>query len=73
LPGQAQQPSQPAADNRLKPQKNWKDRAEYDIYNAIVKEQDANKAELLNTWKEKIPGERLRSERLQVYLTTYNA
>jgi len=37
LPGQAQQPSQPAAGQPAQPQKNWKDRSEYDMYNAIVK------------------------------------
>jgi len=74
LPGQAQQPSQPAAGQPAQPQKNWKDRAEYDIYNAIVKEQDANKRlTLLNTWKEKYPASDYAPERLQVYLTTYNA
>ena len=34
----------------------WKDRAEYDLYQAITKEQDAGKRlALLNSWKEKYP------------------
>jgi len=37
-------------------QRNWKDRAEYDLYDAINKAQDANKKiELLNQWKAKYP------------------
>lgn len=65
LQGQGQTPSQPA-------QRNWKDRAEYDLYNAIVKEQNLNqKLTLLNSWKEKYPTSEYGQERLQFYLTTY--
>ena len=54
-------------------QKNWKDRAEYDLYNAIVKEQDPNKRlTLLNSWKEKYPASDYAPERVQIYLTTYS-
>ena len=53
LPGLGQGGQAPAAQPA---QKNWKDRAEYDLYNAIVKEQDASKRlALLNSWKEKYP------------------
>jgi len=54
-------------------QKNWKDRAEYDLYDAIIKEQDANKKlGLLNSWKEKYPASDYSAERLQILLTTYS-
>ena len=68
MPVQAQAPaSQPA-------QKNWKDRAEYDIYNAIIKEQDpAKRITLLNSWKEKYSASDYSPERLQIYVTTYAA
>jgi tetratricopeptide (TPR) repeat protein len=63
--GQGQSASQPA-------QKNWKDRAEYDLYNAIVKEQNlTQKITLLNSWKEKYPTSDYAQERLQFYLQTY--
>jgi len=55
-------------------QKNWKDRAEYDLYNAITKEQDPKKRlDLLNSWKEKYPTSDYAPERLQIYMTTYSA
>jgi len=64
--GQAQQPAQ------QKGQKNWKDRAEYDLYMAITKEADAKKAlELLSTWKEKYPASDYADQRLLFYLSTY--
>ncbi len=78
LPGQDQaaqgQAGQAAAGQPGAPAQNWKDRAEYDLYNAIVKEQDANKRlALLNTWKEKYPTSEFAPQRLQIYLTTYTA
>jgi len=59
---------------RSRHRKNWKDRAEYDLYNAIVKEQDAGKRlALLNSWKEKYPTSDYADARLQIYVTTYAA
>ena len=56
------------------PQKNWKDRGEYDLYDSITKEAGAaKKLELLNAWKEKYPATDFKQERLQLYLTTYQA
>jgi len=56
------------------PARNWKDRAEYDLYNASVKEQDPNKRlALLNSWKEKYQISDYAPERLQIYLTTCSA
>src|SRR5258708_5623352 len=71
LPGQGQGGQTPGAQPA---QKNWKDRAEYDLYNAIVKEQDASKRlALLNSWKEKYPTSEYGDARLQIYVTTYAA
>jgi tetratricopeptide (TPR) repeat protein len=70
LPAQSQ--SQPAQGGL--PAKNWKDRAEYDLYNAIVKEQGSNeRLALLNSWKEKYPVSDYAPERLQIYVTSYSA
>ncbi len=63
LPGFGQQPAQ-----------NWKDRAEYDLYNAIVKEQDpAKRLPLLNSWKEKYPTSDFAALRQDVFVQTYAA
>lgn len=52
----------------------WKDRAEYDLYNSIVKEQDNNKKlQLLDQWTEKYPDSKLKEARLLLYTQTYQA
>ncbi len=54
-------------------QKNWKDRAEYDLYEAISKETaPAKRLELLNQWKEKYPSSEFSDVRQQVYMATYS-
>lgn len=54
------------------PKKNWKDRAEYDLYDAIVKEQTpAKRLELLTQWKEKYPASDYKYERTSIMLNTY--
>jgi tetratricopeptide (TPR) repeat protein len=54
------------------PQKNYKDRAEYDLYSSILKETNAQKKlELLNQWKEKYPATEFNMERLELYLAAY--
>jgi tetratricopeptide (TPR) repeat protein len=54
-------------------QKNWKDRAEYDLYEAISKETaPAKRLELLNQWKEKYPNSDFADVRQQVYMATYS-
>jgi tetratricopeptide (TPR) repeat protein len=64
--GQAQQGQQAPAG------KQWKDRAEYDMYDAIVKGTDpSKKLALINSWKEKYPNTDYSDERLQLYLLTY--
>lgn len=53
-------------------QKNWKDRAEYDLYEAITKETaPAKRLELLNQWKEKYPSSEFNDVRQQVFMATY--
>lgn len=54
-------------------QKNWKDRAEYDLYEQISKPDTApaKRLELLNQWKEKYPASDFADVRQGVYMTTY--
>jgi tetratricopeptide (TPR) repeat protein len=55
-------------------QKNWKDRAEYDLYDSILKEQNANtKLGLLQQWKEKYPASDYKDVRGQLIVQTYQA
>jgi tetratricopeptide (TPR) repeat protein len=55
-------------------EKQWKDRAEYDLYVAITKETDNNKKlQILNEWKQKYPQSAFAKERLQLFLVTYQA
>lgn len=61
-PAQPQQQSGP----------NWKDRAEYDLYQSIAKETDPKKKlDLLNTWKDKYPNSDFKVLRLQQFMATY--
>ena len=54
------------------PEKKVKDRAEYDLYDSITKEQNPTKRlEFLNTWKEKYAETDYKKERQLFYLTTY--
>ena len=63
------QEGQPAA---AQPQKNWKDRAEFDLYESITKEaQPAKRLELLNSWKEKYASSEFADIRTLLYLQTY--
>ena len=56
------------------PQKNYKDRAEYDLYSSILKEANpTQKLALLNQWKEKYPQTDFKEERMQLFLDTYRA
>src|SRR5207247_11390560 len=66
--GQATPPSS------SEPQKNWKDRAEYDLYDAISKDTNPKtKLEKLNQWKEKYPATDFTDLRQTAFLTTYAA
>ena len=63
---QAQAPSTAA------PQKNWKDRAEYDLYDAIQKDTNAKtKLEKLQQWEKQYPTTDYANERQILFLTTY--
>ena len=62
--------SQPAFSQAAQP--NWKDRAEFDLYDAITKEaQPAKRIDLLNQWKEKYPTSEFANVRLQVFTQSY--
>jgi len=56
------------------PQKNWKDRNEYDLYVSITKETDPHKKiDLLNQWQSKYPNTEFKDLRDALFLTTYAA
>jgi len=55
-------------------QKNWKDRAEYDLYDAIQKDSNPQtRLEKLNQWKDKYPSSDFSDLRQAAFLTTYAA
>lgn len=62
---------QPAATGQTT--KNWKDRAEYDLYMKIAGTNDPKqRLELLNTWADKYPQSDYAPDRQQYYLLTLN-
>ena len=66
--GQAQAPTTAA------PQKNWKDRAEYDLFDAITKDTNPKtKLEKLQQWEKQYPATDYGDERQMLFLTTYVA
>jgi tetratricopeptide (TPR) repeat protein len=66
--GQAQAPA------TSEPQKNWKDRAEYDLFDAITKDTTAkSKLEKLQQWEKQYPTTDYNKERRMLFLTTYVA
>ena len=75
--GQAQGQPQGQAAAQAKPaggaaQKNWKDRAEYDLFESITKEPTpAKKLELLNQWTSKYAETDFKLERQLLYLDTH--
>ena len=53
--------------------KNWKDRAEYDLYVKITQTTDPKaRLELLNTWQDKYPQTDYSTERNQFFMVTLN-
>lgn len=67
----AQAPAQGAAQGQ---QKQWKDRAEYDLADSIAKEQNATtKLQLLNTWKQKYPTSDFKVDRQAQVMNAYRA
>jgi len=54
--------------------KEWKDRAEYDLYESITKTQDPNQwLDLLNKWKTAYPQSDYADIRREMYLASYRA
>jgi hypothetical protein len=53
--------------------KNWKDRAEYDLYASIVKAKDPKeRLTLLDQWADKYPTSDYKPDRAALFCTTYN-
>ncbi len=54
--------------------KQWKDRAEYDLFDSANKEQNPNtKLQILNNWKQKYPTSDFKVDRQEMVMTTYQA
>ncbi len=54
--------------------KQWKDRAEYDLFDSANKEQNPNtKLQILNSWKQKYPTSDFKVDRQEMVMTTYQA
>ncbi len=72
--GQAAGAQQPAAGATAgQSTKNWKDRAEYDLYVKISQTTDPKaRLELLNSWQDKYPQTDYQAERSQFYMVTLN-
>lgn len=65
---------QAAAPSSNTPQKNWKDRAEYDLYVAIGQDQNPKtRLEKLQQWEKQYPKTDWEQERQTLFLTTYAA
>jgi tetratricopeptide (TPR) repeat protein len=65
---------QAAAPASQQPQKNWKDRAEYDLYVAIGQDQNPKtRLEKLQQWEKQYPMTEWIKERRTLFLTTYAA
>ncbi len=65
---------QAAAPTSTAPQKNWKDRAEYDLYVAIGNDQNPKtRLEKLQQWEKQYPMTEWLAERRTLFLTTYAA
>jgi len=65
-------PAQAQAQQAQAGQPQWKDRAEYDLFDSIQKEQDPKKKiALLNQWKEKYPGSEFKKVRAGLLVQSY--
>ena len=70
----AQAQTQAQAPSSQEPQKNWKDRAEYDLYDAITKDTTPKtRLEKLQQWVKQYPKTDYSKERQTLFLTTYFA
>jgi Tfp pilus assembly protein PilF len=71
---QATPAQQPAAGQAGAPQKNYKDRGEYDLYSKITQTQDPKaRLDLLNQWQDKYPQSDYAPERTQLFVITLGA
>jgi tetratricopeptide (TPR) repeat protein len=65
---------QAAAPAAGQPQKNWKDRAEFDLYTSIGQDQNPKtRLEKLQQWSDKYPTSEFEQLRQTAFLTTYAA
>jgi tetratricopeptide (TPR) repeat protein len=65
---------QAAAPSSAAPQKNWKDRMEYDLFDSITKDTNPKtKLEKLQAWEKQYPMTEWIKERRTLFLTTYAA
>jgi tetratricopeptide (TPR) repeat protein len=65
---------QAAAPSSATPQKNWKDRAEYDLFDSITKDTNPKtKLDHLKQWEKDYPMTEWIKERRTLFLTTYAA
>jgi tetratricopeptide (TPR) repeat protein len=70
--GTVKMPAQSAAPAAQAPQKNWKDRAEYDLYDAITKDANAKtRMEKLQQWEKQYPQTEWLTERRTLLVTTH--
>jgi tetratricopeptide (TPR) repeat protein len=66
--------AQAQAPSSQEPQKNWKDRAEYDLYDAITKDTNPKtRLEKLQQWEKQYPKTDYIQQRRTLLLTTYFA
>jgi len=66
--------AQATAPAAQEPQRNWKDRAEYDLYDAITKDTNPKtRLEKLQQWEKQYPQTDYIKERRTLFLTTYFA
>jgi tetratricopeptide (TPR) repeat protein len=72
--GPARMFAQAQAPTTAAPQKNWKDRAEYDLFDSITKDTNPKtKLEKLQQWEKSYPATDYKAERQMLFLTTYVA
>jgi len=71
-PAPARMFGQAAAPASAAPQKNWKDRAEYDLYDSITKDTNPKtRLEKLQQWEKQYPTTEWIDARRTLFLTTY--
>jgi len=70
-PASGQTGQQATGQAGQQPQKNYKDRAEYDLYSKITQTQDAKtRLDLLNQWQDKYPQSDFADDRAKYFINT---